>query len=170
MDIIEVLGRNFQTHTPLVDVVFRILVAGVLGAVIGLTREWRAKPAGLKTHMMVTLAAATFSILALEMFQDAVTVSTETRADPIRVIEAMAKATAFLGAGAIIQRRDMIQGLTTGASIWLCGSIGVAAGTAHFGLAVLATFMGLIILTVVRYIETTTVRRRRNRKTEEDGE
>lgn len=134
------------SHVPLVTVAVRLLVAAVLGAAIGFNRERRDKPAGLKTHMLVALGAALFAVLALELFGDALDADDDARPDPLRIIEAMAKAIAFLGAGAIIQARGTVAGITTGASIWLAGAIGMTVGTGHLVIAVIATLFVLAIL------------------------
>src|SRR5690606_28816869 len=101
-----------------------------LGALIGVEREWRDRPAGLRTHMLVSLAAALFVIVAIELIHsDIISTVSEAQMDPIRVIEAVTAGVAFLGAGAIIRGRHDVHGLTTGTALWLAGGIGVACGT-----------------------------------------
>lgn len=150
--MIETLADSFRTHLPFEDIAIRLTAALVLGGVIGLNREWLQKPAGLRTHIMVSLAAATFGVLAREMFLDAVEEGGQP--DPVRVVEAVVTGVAFLGAGTIIQQSGgKVAGMTTGASIWLAGAIGVSCGTGHLGLAGLCTGLGIIVLIAVNWFE-----------------
>ena len=127
--LLEEFGH--PTYTPFLVIVARLLLAAVFGAAIGFEREWRNRPAGLRTHILVCVAAATFAILTIEivhapmfMCKDAV------RVDPIRVVEAVTAGIAFLAAGTILFARGEVRGLTTGAGMWLAGAIGVAAAWA----------------------------------------
>ena len=138
----------FNTSTPLATILLRLLLATVLGAAIGLEREWKSRPAGLRTHMLTALASATFTLITLELLADA-RKQKETAADPIRVIEAVTAGVAFLAAGAIIQSRGAVKGLTTGAGMWLAGAVGVATGAGYYVIAVFASVLALVILTVV---------------------
>jgi putative Mg2+ transporter-C (MgtC) family protein len=145
------LESFFATSLGLDVVTFRLALASLLGAVIGLDREWRARPAGLRTHILVGLAAATFSVITLELMARASGPSNRT--DPIRVVEAVTAGVAFLAAGTIIQARGKVHGLTTGAGLWLAGAIGTAAGIGVYPVAVLATLFGLIVLSLLRWLE-----------------
>ena len=138
----------FNTSIPLATILLRLLLATVLGAAIGLEREWKSRPAGLRTHMLTALASATFTLITLELLADA-RKQKETAADPIRVIEAVTAGVAFLAAGAIIQSRGAVKGLTTGAGMWLAGAVGVATGAGYYVIAVFASVLALVILTVV---------------------
>jgi putative Mg2+ transporter-C (MgtC) family protein len=142
---------NFQTHQSLADIALRLGAAILLGGLVGLNREWMRKPAGLRTHILVSLASATFAVLARELFLDAVEEGGQP--DPVRVVEAVVTGVAFLGAGTIIQQSGSVEGMTTGASIWLAGAIGVAAGSGHFLVAGLCTLMGLVVLILVNEVE-----------------
>ena len=110
----------------------RILVAALLAGVLGYERERARKPAGLRTHMLVGIASALYTSLAMLAYE-----STESsggvRADPIRAIQAVALGVGFLGGGMIVTRREGrdVSGLTTAASIWATAAIGIAAGLAH---------------------------------------
>lgn len=130
----------------------RIGLAMLLGAVLGFERETRDRAAGLRTHMLVSAAAATFGVLALELFAMA-----ENRefgnADPLRIIESVTAGVAFLAAGAIIRQGRTVKGLTTGAGMWMAGAIGVACGTGYFALALVAAGVAFFILAVVRLFE-----------------
>ncbi|MFZ1101457.1 MAG: MgtC/SapB family protein [Hyphomicrobiaceae bacterium] len=142
-----------RTATPETAIAFRLLLAAALGAVIGLEREFKARPAGLRTHMLVALAAAVFTLITLELLQETRSAQEQGRADPIRVIEAVTAGVAFLAAGAIIQARGQVQGITTGAAMWLAGAVGVACGGGYYTIAAMATVLAMLILTVLAYIE-----------------
>ncbi|MCA1974719.1 MAG: MgtC/SapB family protein [Caenispirillum sp.] len=167
----EILQASLETHLPFEDIAVRLAAALVLGGAIGLNREWLQKPAGLRTHIMVSLAAATFGVLAREMFMDAVDEGGQP--DPVRVVEAVVTGVAFLGAGTIIQQSGgKVAGMTTGASIWLAGAIGVACGTGHLSIAGLCTGLGLVVLVAVNWFEKLVVEpmaRRRHDGDDDDG-
>jgi putative Mg2+ transporter-C (MgtC) family protein len=141
------------THLPLSTIGLRLVVAAVFGAAIGIEREWRQHPAGLRTHMLTALAAAVFTVLAGEILQSQSFPDDMVRSDPIRVIEAVTSGVAFLAAGAIIQNRGGVKGLTTGAGMWLAGALGVAAGLGQFRIGLLAALLGLAILLILRLAE-----------------
>lgn len=142
-----------RTATPETTIALRLLLATALGAVIGLEREYKARPAGLRIHMLTALAAAVFTLLTFELFHEARSGKEPGPADPIRVIEAVTAGVAFLAAGAIIQARGQVQGLTTGAAMWLAGAVGVASGAGYYSIALMATILALIILTALTYLE-----------------
>src|SRR5690606_41268387 len=112
-----------DTHTPQHVMLIRLLIAAALGGMIGFEREAHSLAAGLRTHILIATAACLFTLLTFEIFHMSDVVSTG-RADPIRAIEAVTAGIAFLGAGAIFQKRHGIQGLTTGAGMWLAGAVG----------------------------------------------
>jgi putative Mg2+ transporter-C (MgtC) family protein len=148
------LGGN-PTHESFGIIAARLLVAAILGAIIGLEREIKNHPAGLRTHMLISTAAATFTIMTFEIYHEMVDLSADTiaRLDPIRVIEAVTAGVAFLAAGAIIRSGRDIKGLTTGATMWMAGAIGVASGAGFFSVAVLATLLVLIITVLLGQFE-----------------
>lgn len=154
MEDLLALGGN-PTHEPFALIAVRLLVAAVLGALIGLEREIKKHPAGLRTHMLVSTAAASFTIMTFEIYHEMVDLDADTiaRLDPIRVIEAVTAGVAFLAAGAIIRSGTDIKGLTTGAGLWMAGAIGVAAGSGFFSVAVLATVLALVITMVLGQFE-----------------
>ena len=145
--------QNFFDSRLGIDVVtIRLLAAVLLGGVIGFEREYLARPAGMRTHILVALAAATFAVLTLELMAHAKSQGVEST-DPIRIIEAVTAGVAFLAAGSIIFARGKVHGLTTGASLWLSGAIGVACGIGYYFIALLATVLATFVLVVVRWIE-----------------
>jgi len=125
----------------------RLAAAMLVGGIVGLDREWRQRPAGLRTHMMVCLAAATFTVLAGQIAMMARQLGVQ--ADPVRIIEAVTAGVAFLGAGTIFRSGDSVQGLSTGASVWLAGAMGVACGGGFYELAAMSTVMALSVLTLL---------------------
>lgn len=139
------------TDVTIEEAVVRLVLAVALSVVVGLDRELRHKPLGLRTNMMVALGAASFSLMALQLV-DLLEGSPEVvRIDPVRVMEAIVGAIGFLGAAAIIQGRFEIVGATTGASIWVVGALGMACGFGFYALAVAISVVGLVILTVLGF-------------------
>ena len=144
---------NTSTHTPISTISVRLTVAALLGGIIGLEREWRQRPAGLRTHMLTSLAAAVFTILMGEMLHADLFTGDGVQADPTRLIEAVTAGVAFLAAGTIIRGSSGVEGLTTGAGMWLAGSIGVAAGLGQFAVGGIAAFLGVIVIALLGVAE-----------------
>lgn len=134
-------------------------LAMLLGMVIGLDREIAGKPAGLRSHMLVSLASAAFALIALELVDSVGDMNDKVRIDPTRVLEAVVTGIAFLGAGAIIRNKGSVEGITTGASLWLTGALGVACGVGQLYLAGLTAALGMVVLFVVGKIEKMAARR-----------
>lgn len=142
---------GLTAEVPLLEAGIRLGTAVLLGGMVGLDREVHRRPAGLRTHMLVSLAAAAFTILTLNMF---FSTGKAGDLDPIRITEAVTTGVAFLGAGTIIRGGGgNITGITTGASVWLAGAIGLAAGSGFYGLSAMVTAAGLFVLTVVGWVE-----------------
>ena len=129
----------------LVDYVWRLLLAAGLGAAVGLEREYRQKPAGLRTNILIAVGSALFTILSLEM--------TRGVGDQSRVAGQIVTGIGFLGGGAIMRNRDTVHGMTTAATIWVNAAIGVAAGTGEYLLATFATALMLVVLVALPPIE-----------------
>jgi putative Mg2+ transporter-C (MgtC) family protein len=125
----------------------KLLVALLVGAVIGAQREQTGKPAGLRTHMLVALGTSAFVIAGVEygMHEDAIS----------RVVQGLATGIGFLGAGTILKLADQheIKGLTTAASVWTTAAISIAVGLGQFALAILALILTWIVLTTFLKIE-----------------
>ena len=130
----------------------RLVLAIVLSAAVGIDREIKHKPLGLRTNMLVALGAASFSLMALQLVHELSGRASSIQIDPIRVMEAIVGAIGFLGAAAIIQGRFELFGATTGASIWVVGGIGMACGFGFYALAVAVTVIGLFVLTVLGFL------------------
>ncbi|MCZ4256103.1 MgtC/SapB family protein [Sulfitobacter sp. G21635-S1] len=144
---------NTFSEVPMPVAALRMATALVFGAVIGLEREWRTKPAGLRTHMLISLAACIFILVAFEITALDFGSNETKRVDPLRLIEAVTAGVAFLAAGAIFTSGGTVKNLTTGASMWLAGAIGLCCGAGRIPLAVLATVLALLVLTIVTWVE-----------------
>jgi putative Mg2+ transporter-C (MgtC) family protein len=140
------------TDVTIQEAVVRLVLAVALSAVVGLDRELRQKPLGLRTNMMVALGAAACSLMALHLVDLLRGSPAIVQIDPVRVMEAVVGAIGFLGAAAIIQGRFEIVGATTGASIWVVGALGMACGFGFYALAVTMSVVGLVVLTVLGLI------------------
>ncbi len=129
----------------------RLLAAGGLAALLGWEREAARKPAGLRTHMLVGIASALFTVLGELAVQAYPGADQGLRADPIRVIQAVAIGIGFLGSGVIFVSKsgESVRGLTTAASIWATSAIGIATGLGYYVLAVGATLLLLLVLRVM---------------------
>lgn len=149
--LVEEFGHPTYTSFPVV--VARLLLATIYGAAIGFEREWRNRPAGLKTHILVCVAAATFGILTIEIVHAPMFVGEGLRFDPIRAVEAVTAGVAFLAAGIILFARGEVQGLTTGAGMWLAGAIGLACGLGLWQIAGFATLLVLIVLVLLQKLQ-----------------
>lgn len=152
MDLFITLGGQ-HTVLPSLEATLRILAAVVVGSLIGLDRELRNKPAGLRTHILISLAAALFTLITFEMHEQFAGDGSSRTADPVRIIEAVTAGVAFLAAGAIIQSRGNVHGLTTGANMWLAGALGVACGAGYYFLAMIGTAFALVVLVVLAKLE-----------------
>jgi putative Mg2+ transporter-C (MgtC) family protein len=125
--------------------VWRLLLSAGLGAALGVEREYRRKPAGLRTNILIAIGSTLFTILSLSM-----TVGT---ADQSRVAGQIVTGIGFLGGGAILRYRDTVHGMTTAATIWVNAAIGVACGIGHYQLATVTTALTLVVLVVLPPIE-----------------
>jgi putative Mg2+ transporter-C (MgtC) family protein len=103
--------------------------------------------------MLVALAASVFTVLTFEIFETVTATHPGTSSDPIRIIEAVTAGVAFLAAGTIIQGRNSVRGLTTGAGMWMAGALGVAAGAGHYLLALMAALLSFAILRFVHLLQ-----------------
>lgn len=163
MDLFTALGGH-HTVLPSLEATLRVLMAVVVGSLIGLDRELRNKPAGLRTHILISLAAALFTLITFELHEQFAGEDGTRTADPVRIIEAVTAGVAFLAAGAIIQSRGNVHGLTTGANMWLAGALGVACGAGYYFLAFIGTVFALIVLVVLAKLEA-----RMSTKSPDDG-
>lgn len=149
--LVEEFGH--PTHTAFPVIVARLLLAAVFGAAIGFEREWRNRPAGLRTHILICVAAAIYALLTVEIVHAPMFMREGARFDPIRIVEAVTAGVAFLAAGIVIFTRGEVHGLTTGAGMWLAGAIGVAAGLGLWQVALFATALALVVLGLLHALE-----------------
>ncbi len=123
----------------------RLLVAATLGALVGLEREIHEHPAGMRTHLLVSLGSAGFTVLSIVAFP-------APGADPARIAAQIVSGVGFLGAGAILKEGATIRGLTTAASLWAVAAVGMAAGAGAWVLAVTLTAIAIISLWPLRLV------------------
>jgi putative Mg2+ transporter-C (MgtC) family protein len=129
----------------------RLALAAALGGAIGFERELREREAGLRTHLLVCLGSALFTIVSAYGFRDFLTSGDQViRADPTRIAAQIVTGIGFLGAGAIIRQGISVRGLTTAATLWVAAAIGIAAGAGYYSGAVLTTVVTLIALWPLR--------------------
>ena len=134
-----------------VDFMLRLLVAGILGAIIGLDREYRAKEAGYRTHFLVSLGSALIMIVSQYGFQEIIKENSVTL-DPSRVAAQVVSGIGFIGAGTIILQKQIARGLTTAAGIWATAGIGLAVGAGMYAIGIATTVLTLIGLELLSYI------------------
>jgi putative Mg2+ transporter-C (MgtC) family protein len=139
---------HLASAASLTRMTLRLLLAIVLGGVIGLDRQWLGKAAGFRTHILVSLGAAVFVLMGLESDMDANSLS--------RVVQGIVTGIGFLGGGVILKlaAEHQIRGITTAATIWLTCAIGAAVGFGRYGLALAATIAGLVVLEILRRLES----------------
>ena len=118
------------------DLAARMLIAAILGAAIGLEREIHEHPAGMRTHLLVSLGSAIFTVLSIHGFGG---IAGQAPVDPTRIAAQVVSGIGFLGAGAILKYGTSIRGLTTAASLWTAAAIGMAAGAGEWLIAVVGT-------------------------------
>ncbi|QYO75840.1 MgtC/SapB family protein [Devosia salina] len=158
MDIGNSIGW-VDTYLPAHIIGLRLLFAAMFGAVIGIEREMHTAEAGLRTHILVSVAAALFTILAFEIFHTIQTAS-QTNPDPIRAVEAVTAGIAFLGAGAIFRSGAGVQGLTTGAGMWLAGAVGMATALGHYVIAAGTALLAVLVMAALRFFAHKVIRGR----------
>jgi len=129
------------------DSFLRLVVAFILGGVVGVEREAHHKPAGLRTHALISTAAALFTILSSSpAFGNG-------NVDPTRIASQILAGMGFVGAGVIISTGGQVKGVTTASSLWLMAAIGMASGLGEFALAGFATLLTLVALVVLWIFE-----------------
>ena len=123
--------------------IVRIVLALIFGAAIGFQREREGKEAGLRTHMLITVGSALFTIVSIFAFSS----------DEARVASGIVAGIGFLGAGTILKEGGFVKGLTTAASIWISAAIGLAAGAGMYIIATVSTFLALLILIIHPHVK-----------------
>lgn len=123
----------------------RLLVAFVVGGVIGAERQRRGKPAGLRTHVLVATASAVLMSLA-ELLHEAIPTGAS---DPARIAQGVLAGIGFIGAGTIVRQGDVVIGLTTAGTIWMAAALGLAAGAGFYVLALSGMALSLLAINVL---------------------
>src|SRR5436305_5369256 len=142
------------------EVLGRVALAAALGAVLGLERELRDREAGLRTHLLVSVGSALFTIVSAYGLKEFLTSGANVvRADPTRIAAQAVTGIGFLGAGAIIRQGLSIRGLTTAATLWVVAAIGLATGAGYYAGAVITTVVALIALWPLRSLAYSILRR-----------
>ena len=135
------------------EIVLRVILAGVFGGAIGAEREIREREAGLRTHMLVSIGAALFTLVSAYGFSDfRFSNASGITYDPTRIAAQVVTGIGFLGAGAIIRQGLSVRGLTTAASLWVVAAIGIATGAGYYSAALITTVVVLVSLWPLRII------------------
>lgn len=142
-----------DSELALTDMVIRLTAAMAFAAVIGLDREIRGMPAGLRTHMLVALGAAAFLLVGFEILFATAEGDPSARIDPTRIVQGVIGGIGFLGAGSIIRSGGATYGITSGAAIWVAGAIGVACATGNILLGGIVTALAGITIALLGLIE-----------------
>lgn len=151
----EILAEEFSNTSPVrIEILLlRILGALILCGIIGLEREIRKNTAGIRTNMLIGLAATVFTLVTLQIMETLGDDVDTTQIDPVRLVEAVTSGIAFLAAGVIVYTKGSVRGLTTGASMWLSAAIGLCVGLGMWIVAIAATVTGIIVLWLLRETE-----------------
>lgn len=134
------------------QIFYQLVLAVLLGGLVGVEREYSRKEAGLRTFALVSLGAALFTIISFELFKNVAGVQ-GVSFDPSRIIQAVAIGIGFIGGGIIIYRQFHFEGVTTATGLWMAAAIGVAVGTELYAVAIFAAVLTFVVLFVFRYIE-----------------
>lgn len=133
----------------LMDMLIRIALAGILGGLIGLERQMRAKEAGLRTHILVGIGSAMFMLVSKYGFADMLT-SDHVALDPSRIAAQVVSGMGFLGAGTIMIQKQVVKGLTTAAGLWVTAAIGLVIGSGMYEIGIYGTVLALLVLEAFR--------------------
>jgi putative Mg2+ transporter-C (MgtC) family protein len=128
----------------ILEMSLKLLIALLLGALVGLEREWRKKPAGLRTHMLVSMGACLFTLVSVTSFS----------ADPARVASGIVTGIGFIGAGSIMASKMHVQGITTAATLWVVAAIGLAVA-AELYIPALVAAVAVFFVLQLRWLEYT---------------
>ncbi len=139
---------------PFYEIIIRLGLAAVGGALVGLERELHDKPAGLRTNMLVGLGAAGFVLTALASTQLVAPGEGQLGFDPTRILQGIVGGIGFLGAGVIIHSSGDVQGITNAAAMWVVAAVGAACGFGHFDLAAAMVVACLAALYPLGYLQT----------------
>ena len=144
----------------LIQLLFRLGAAALLSGLLGLDRELRHKPLGLRTNILVALGACSFGLMTLDLVDLFRSDRRLGNVDPSRVVQGVIEGIGFLGTGAIIHSRGEVHGVTTGAAVWVVGAIGLACGFGLYLHASAVALMALIVLAALGAIEPRVINRK----------
>ncbi len=119
-----------------IETIIKLILGTFLGGTLGYEREKTKKPAGLRTHMLVSLGSTLFTIISFTAFP----------IDPARIASYVVMGIGFIGAGTVLQMKKKVIGLTTAASLWVAASIGMAVGIGYYSIAIFTTILSFLIL------------------------
>ncbi|MCB1308417.1 MAG: MgtC/SapB family protein [Leptospiraceae bacterium] len=139
-------------HPELIDIQIRLGIAALCGIVVGLERGYRAKPAGVRTHMLISIGAALFMIISVKVAEQSYQ-NGYLNADPARIAAQIVTGIGFLGAGAIIRNKGLVLGMTSAATIWCMAAIGMAVGAGLHTIGVYCTVGIVLILELLALLE-----------------
>ena len=152
MDFLHTIGM-VDTYWPLPTILMRLVIALIFGAIIGLEREFSLHSAGLRTHILVALAAAVYTVLTLEIFH-LPEVMSNGRSDPVHAVEAVTAGIAFLGAGVLFRGGgSRPHGLTTAAGMWLAGAAGMTAALGYYIIGAFVCALAIAVLLVLKAVD-----------------
>ena len=136
------------------EVIYRLLLSVVLGSLLGLERKYKEREAGPQTYSLVALGTCLFAIVALEMNK-----VFPGSFDVLRIIQAVAIGIGFIGGGVIFRQSSGVIGLTTAAGLWVASAVGIAVGFELYSIAILATFLSLIVFIGFGFLEVKVFKR-----------
>ena len=150
-DFLHAIGM-VDTSWQLPTILMRLVVAAIFGAVIGFEREFSLHSAGLRTHILVALAAALYTVLTLEIFH-LPDVMANGRSDPVHAVEAVTAGVAFLGAGVLFRGGSRPHGLTTAAGMWLAGAVGMTAARGYYLIGAFVCVLAVVVLALLKVVD-----------------
>lgn len=142
-------------------ILFRITLAAILAFIPGLERELTGKFAGLRTHILVCVGACVFTLLSIYGFQMKTGVDIIVQNDPARIAAQVITGIGFIGAGTVMRHGSNVFGITTAATLWVCAAIGMSCGCGEYVIALLASFVTLIVLILIRKLEKNVLSKRK---------
>jgi putative Mg2+ transporter-C (MgtC) family protein len=153
VEAVKDLAGATEFGIPILELLQRLGAALLVGALVGWERERKNKPAGLRTHMLVTLGSATFCLMAFEVGAQMADRYGDRGVDPMRVLQGVVGGIGFLGAGGIVHSRGHVNGVTTAAGVWIAGALGAACGVGAYVLAVISATFTVLVLALLGRLE-----------------
>jgi putative Mg2+ transporter-C (MgtC) family protein len=160
-DLLMEIREWVNSLSPDIQLVIKLSLAALLGGLFGVERDFHGHEAGLRTNMMIAISSCLFTILSIEAFP--LLPETGGFRDTARVAAQIVVGVGFLGAGAVIQARDRVRGLTTAATIWLVAAVGMAIGTGAYIAGIFTTIFALAVLVLLAPLSKRLERRGQNR-------